>query len=442
MTDTRIAPVEGIATATIQSAIDESHAAGGGRVILASGAVYTSGTLVLRSGVELHLAHGAVLKGSPDRADYVDATIAGLYGGNAGAFLITADGAEDVAITGSGRIDGNADPFFDGWGTDDGPYIRAPKCWRPRGLGLFGCRRVRIQDVSVGNLAQWTLHLTGCEDVLVQGITIKNGLDVPNCDGIDPDHCRNVRIIGCHIEAGDDGIVLKNTREHTRYGPCENIVVQGCTVVSTSAAIKIGTESSGLFRDVVIADCVIKASHRGLAIQLRDDGNVENVLFSNCIVETRLFCPRYWGRAEPIYVTAWPRHDGDGVGSIRHVRFTNILCRGEHGVFVHGHPDSPVEDIAFTGVRHELAKTSRWPAGQHDLRPSRGEEHGGLRDDTIAGFHLEHVTGARLTNCAVAWSGELPECYGPALQTRNVEDLVVDGFTGEAAHGGEAQVRG
>ena len=79
----------------------------------------------------------------------------------------------------------------------------------------------------------------GCEDVLVDGIRILNNLRMANSDGIDPDHCRNVRIANCHVECGDDAIVLKNSADYKEYGSCENITVSGCTLISTSAAIKL-----------------------------------------------------------------------------------------------------------------------------------------------------------------------------------------------------------
>lgn len=306
-----------LSTKRIQRALDEAAAAGGGRVALGPG-IHLCGTLTMGSHTELYLEAGARLKASPSPDDFEQQHIAGLYGGNSGGFLIQARDAEHVSISGPGTIDGSALDYMDGWWNE--PYIRAPKAWRPRGVGFFGCKHVRLCDFTFRDSASWTLHLTGCDDVLVQGVHILNRLDVPNCDGIDPDHCRNVRIIGCHIEAADDAIVLKNTREHENLGPCENVVVSSCTLVSTSSAIKLGTESAGDFRNIVVDSCVVHSSHRGLAIQLRDHGTIENVSFSNCIVETRLFHERYWGRGEPIYVTTVPRHDGDKPGRVRDVQ--------------------------------------------------------------------------------------------------------------------------
>ena len=190
-------------------------------MVIPSGKTFRSGTIFLKAHTELHLAHASILKAADTPDDFTQAHIAGEYGGNQGGFLIQADDADDIAITGTGTIDGNAEAFLGAFRDETGRYIRAANEWRARGIGLFRCSGVRIHDFTFRDCAQWTMHLTGCEDIVIDGITIKNGLDVPNCDGIDPDHCRNLRISNCHIEAGDDGIVLKNTKEYEELGPSE-----------------------------------------------------------------------------------------------------------------------------------------------------------------------------------------------------------------------------
>lgn len=387
-------------TDVLQSWIDEAAARGGGQVRVPPG-THRIGTLTLRGHVDLHLEAGAVLKASPHPEDFRQIVIAGLYGGNQGGFMLTATDEEHIRISGPGHLDGSALDYMDGWWHE--PYIRAPKDWRPRGIGLFGCRHVKLESFTFRDSASWTIHLTGCEDVLCQGLHILNRLDVPNCDGIDPDHCRDVRILGCHIQAADDGIVLKNTREYIEYGSCERILISGCTLISTSAAIKLGTESACDFRDILVQHCLIHASHRGLAIQLRDQGSIENVSFEHCVVETRLFHERYWGRAEPIYVTSVARHDGDPAGAIRDVRFRNIRCRAENGIVLHGSPDAPLHDIALEDVRVELASTSKWTGGQLDLRPRHGQEHGGLEANPTRGLTARHVHGLRLDRVDTRW---------------------------------------
>ncbi len=398
-----------ITTSSLQSEIDHAHASGGGQVRIPPG-THLIGTLQLKSHVDLYLEAGARLKASPNPAEFEQVEIAGLYGGNQGGFLLTAQDAEHVTISGPGSLDGSALDYMDGWWHE--PYIRAPKDWRPRGIGLFNCTHVTLKDFTFHDSASWTIHLTGCDDVLCQGLRILNRLDVPNCDGIDPDHCRNVRILGCHIEAADDGIVLKNTREYADLGPCENIVISGCTIISTSAAIKLGTESEGDFRNVVVDNCAISASHRGLAIQLRDQGTIENVSFSNCVVQTRLFHERYWGRAEPIYVTAVPRHDGDPAGTVRDIRFFNIRCQSENGIFLCGSPDAPLEHIRLEQVRVELQVQSKWPGGQVDCRPRHSLEHGGLEDAPTGGLRASHVHHLTLRDVDTLWKTEPPAWAG------------------------------
>ena len=421
-----------LCTAAIQQAIDQVHHEGGGTVTIPAGR-WLSGTIELRSHVELHLSSGACLQGSDFPADYRETKVAGEYGGSVSGFLIIADGAEHIAITGLGRIDGRGQHFMDGFRSVEGPYIRRAKEWRPRGIGLTRCQHVTLRDFTIRDAAQWTIHLTGCEDILCQSLRILNSTDIPNNDGIDPDRCRRLRIIGCHIEAGDDCIVLKCTKDNPELGDCEDILIQGCTLISTSAALKIGTESHGNFRRIVATGCTISGSHRGLTIQLRDHGNVEDIIFSDCIIETRHFHPLWWGQAEPISITAVPRNENVQVGTIRSVVIRNVLCRGENGVFIHGHPDAPIEDLTLDGVQVAVGRTSKWPGGQHDLRPSGGEEHGGLYAAACPGVFLAHCLRPVVRNVSVRWFGEMQDWFSNALQASACEGLILEGFSGEAA---------
>ena len=180
---------------------------------------------------------------------------------------------------------------------------------RPTVIYVEKSNNITFKDVTIVDAPFWTLHPAGCDDVLISHIRILNPLDVANSDGIDPDHCSNVRIIGCHVTCADDCICLKTSKGNAEYGPCENIIIANCTLISTSAAIKIGTEGVGDFRNVIVDNCIISRSNRGLSIQIRDGGNVENVTYSNCIIETRRFCPDWWGTAEPIVITTFNRDE-------------------------------------------------------------------------------------------------------------------------------------
>ncbi len=421
----------------IQAAIDACHERGGGRLVIPAGGVFVSGTIELKDGVELYLENGSMLQASHREADYKLMSTAGEYGGNEGGFLIQAKNARNISIAGNGTIDGQAEAFIDGWWTDDGEYIKKPKRFRSRIIGLFSCRQIRISNLTIQNSAQWTCHLMGCEDVVVHAITILNGLDVPNCDGIDPDHCRNVRISDCHIEAGDDGIAIKTTRDFREYGPSENITITGCTIVSTSAAIKIGSETENDIRDVVVTGCIIRRSHRGLAIQLRDRGVVENILFTDCVVETRQFHPKYWGNGEAIYITAVRRHDDKEVGITRNIVCRNILFRGENGVFICGSEDARIGNVILDGVNGTISKTSRFPVDYHDLRPRHSQEHGGLVRGALSGITAYHVDGLVIRRSSICFEGEERHHWHHALSAKSVEPIDIEDFDGSAADPGK-----
>jgi len=422
-------------TAAIQKAIDACTAAGGGRVLVpAGGKTYRSGTFALKSNVELYIERGAVIQASGDWADYKPLLNVGALAGGAvraevpdSSALVTAQGAENVAIRGGGVIDGGGRLFIQ----QDLGYIYVMPRERPFTLFLIGCTNLTIQDIVLRDGALWTLRLSGCQDVLIHGIRIQNDLKLPNNDGIDLDRCRNVRISDCHIVSGDDCICLKTCEETAQYGPCENITVTGCTLVSTSSALILGAECRSPIRNVVFDSCVVQSSHRGLAIHLSEENDIENVLFSNMIVETRIFHERWWGRGEPIYITAIPWDEERKIGHVRHVRFSNVLCRSENGVFIQGWEPGLVEDILLENVRIQMEKWSKWPGGRQDLRPCPGE---GLPEHPTAGVFIKNAQEVTLRNCQVTWGTNPPAYFRHALEAHGVAGLTLENFQGHAAH--------
>ena len=219
-----------------------------------------------------------------------------------------------------------------------------------------------------------------------------------NCDGIDPDHCRHVRITNCHIESADDCIVLKTTDANRHYGPCEDILISGCTLASTSAAIKIGTESVSDFRDIVITNCSIYDSNRGISFQLRDEGNVENVIISDRMIRTRQASSCWWGCGEPINIASINRKEEIPSGKIRGVIISNVICRGEGSIYIAGKKESPIEDLVMENIRHELIKTSKYPITGYDFRPCAGPD---FEEGKISGICMRNVSGAYVRNVSV-----------------------------------------
>lgn len=357
-------PEDGVSTKAIQATLDACAAAGGGRVLFPAGRTYVCGTIMIGAYTELWVERGATLLASSNLSHYTEKVF--KSGPEVTKTMwIGAKNAEGISIGGGGIIDGNSSAFI----TEDLGKIYRAEHARPAMTCFIGCDGMRIRDVTLKNSPNWALHFTGCQDIVIDGVTILNDLKFPNCDGIDPDHCRNVRISNCYIEAGDDCIVIKNTEPFSEWGPTENIVVTNCTLVSTSAAIKIGTESDDDFRNILITNCTISRSNRGLSIQLRDKGNIENVQFSNITIETRRFDDKWWGCAEPIYVTAIPRNNETQVGKIKNVRFSNIQAKSPNGIFIMAHEKNGIENVTLQGVDIELAQTSSWPNGSYDIRP-------------------------------------------------------------------------
>ena len=424
----------------VQAALDSCHAAGGGQVIVPAGGVFVTGPIWLRSNVDLHVPGGATLQASTDEALYTETPFRSR---SEGSFWIGARHAHNISISGTGTIDGQGTAFMENEEATHFNYKFVDGVdMRPHLLTLIGCDHVTIRDVTVKNSAYWSIHPAGCTDVLIHGVRVLNSLKVRNCDGIDIDHCRNVRISDCFIESADDCICIKNRRDFDEYGPCENITVTGCVLTSTSCAIKLGSENMDTMRNIIFDGCIIHASNRGLGIQNRDEGAIENVIFSNILIESRLFADVWWGKAEPIYVTAFKRAPGTlhrfaagetqgRIGRVRNIRFSNIVCRGENGVYISGCDDSRIENLVLDNVQVEINKSTRYPGGLYDRRPCDVE--GIVRRDN-AGIFVTAADDVTVRNCRITWGDQRPTYYGAALETHDVTKLQVENFRGESAH--------
>ena len=354
----------------IQKAIDRCSAEGGGIVLLPRNHVFLSGPIELKSQVELHLEATATLKANPDEGIYR----LSAFGENRGEGMLWlwAKDAENISITGKGTIHGNGIAFM---GAELGdsyelkPLADQTFDPRPHVLTLTNVTNLTIRDVTIKEGAYWTVHLIGCNEAVIDGINLLNNLKIRNGDGIDLDHSKNVRIANCHITSGDDCICLKNRREFEQYGSCHDIVVTNCVMSSRSCAIKIGSENMDSIYNVVFDNCIITGSNRGLGIQNRDEGTVTDVVFSNIQLDCRLWSDVWWGKAEPIYVTSYPRANGNHkdanwrfpkgqiegrCGEVSRIYFNNITALSENGCFVGGDVPGKVKNIFFNNVRVKL----------------------------------------------------------------------------------------
>ena len=375
----------------IQKAIDRCSTEGGGVVLFPRNHVFLSGPVELKSNVELHLEATATLKANPDESIYK----LSAFGENRGEGMLWlwAKDADNISITGKGTIHGNGIAFM-GAELEDSYELKplADQTFdpRPHVLTLTNVQNLTIRDVTIKEGAYWTVHLIGCNEAVIDGINLLNNLKIRNGDGIDLDHSKHVRIANCHITSGDDCICLKNRREFEQYGSCHDIVVTNCVMSSRSCAIKIGSENMDSIYNVVFDNCIITGSNRGLGIQNRDEGTVTDVVFSNIQLDCRLWSDVWWGKAEPIYVTSYPRANGNHkdanwrfpkgqiegrCGEVSRIYFNNITALSENGCFVGGEVPGKVKDIYFNNVRVKL----NYPLSivhyslSMDKRPCKGE---------------------------------------------------------------------
>lgn len=371
----------------IQKAIDECTANGGGQVLLPTGHTFLAGPIELKSNIDFHIDVNSTLKCRPDESIY---HLSAFYANEGeGMKWIYCLGVENLSITGKGTIDGSGIDFmgaelFDSYELKP---LNGPFDPRPHVLTLEAVNKLRIHDVTIKDGAYWTVHLIGCYDAVIDDISLLNQLKIRNGDGIDIDHSRKVRISNCFIESGDDCICLKNRREYEKYGPCQDIVVANCVMTSRSCAIKIGSENMDSISHVLFDNCIIRASNRGLGIQNRDEGTVTNVIFSNMIVEGQFFSDVWWGKAEPIYVTSYPRAVGNHkdagwrfpkgategkCGEVSDIYFQNVKCYSPNGIFVGCDTKGKVRDIYFRDV-DLIPSPATEQSGVYDRRPCVGE---------------------------------------------------------------------
>ena len=242
-------------TDAINRAIADCSAKGGGRVLVPSG-IWTTGALVLKSGVELHLAADAVLAFAEGPDDYPLLPSPKGYderNGKRPAPFIRADGATNIAITGFGELRGNVKYWF--------RRDRLGKS-RPGFIWMDSCRNVLIEDVKIRQSAFWTIHTRLCTDVVLRRLDVECVRDIAhtytNTDGVDIDSCSKALIEDCIFSQDDDVICMKSGKNETgrRLGvPTELVAVRRCTARRGHGLLAIGSELSGGIRNIYMTDC-------------------------------------------------------------------------------------------------------------------------------------------------------------------------------------------
>ncbi|WP_343610745.1 glycoside hydrolase family 28 protein [Novosphingobium sp.] len=358
-------------TKAIQQAIDACPQGG---VVRIPAGTFLSGALFLKSAMTLHLDKGALLLGSPEASHYPIITY--RYEGierPCHASLIGTPEAKgqrwhDIAITGEGTIDGNGIALRQSQNA-------AQQGGKGRVISIRDTDGVYLQGVTVRQSPFWCVHPVYCTGLTVNGVSIHTKYDASgtpypgmvNGDGLDPDSCRDVFIVNCHIASQDDGIALKSGRDAPGRAvgiPTQNVRISHCRFTS-GFGVAMGSEMAGGLRDVLVEDCQFENTFSIASVKApRPRGNViENITYRDCTLVNHstehhdgryfrgaLYVDQFYGVAEPDLHTPQPIDEGTAL--IRNVLFQNITLEtvGGHAIYLAGLPERPLEGIRLENV--------------------------------------------------------------------------------------------
>jgi polygalacturonase len=336
--------------------------------------VFLTGAVHLASNVNLHLEEGATLLFSREPQDYLPVVFTRFESTecmNYSPFLY-AFGQTNIAITGSGTLDGGADA--DHWWQWKRDYSRGPQPatadnrallaqgekdvpvservfgaaakLRPNFVQPYRSTNVLIEGVTVRNSPMWELNPVLCKNVTVRNVKISS--HGPNNDGCDPECSTDVLIDGCEFDTGDDCIAIKSGRNRDGRrvnAPCENIVVRNCLMKDGHGGVSIGSEVSGGIRNVYMENNRMNSPHLDRALRIKTNsyrgGALENFYFRNNKVGEV---------ARGVIDIDFYYEEGPGgpfTPSVRNVVVENVRSeRSRYALYLRGY-----EDAQISGVR-------------------------------------------------------------------------------------------
>ena len=392
----------------IQSAIDVCNKNGGGIVLIPNGFYYT-GPIQLKSNVNLHLEDNAYVLFTKSKEEYplIFTEYEGIRRIRA-ISPISATDCENIAITGSGVLDGNGElwrgikkfklterewnrclkkspyviktketeiwcptkTYYDGVVNGEPDYnlenvleIASENydLYRPVFVSLVRCNRVLIEDVTLQNSPAWNVHPLYCTNFTMNRAKIKNKYSAQNGDGIDLESCQNCEIANTIFEVGDDGICLKSgkNKEARRIPiPTKNVWIHDCKVFDAHGGFVVGSEMSRGISNVVVENCIFSGTDIGVRFKSAKErgGVVEDILIKNIqmtkiINEAVIFTMGY------VLVNIEDEHEGEikkgdeVLPEFKNITLENIICQdSDTALKVLGLPELPIHDITLKDV--------------------------------------------------------------------------------------------
>jgi polygalacturonase len=345
-------------TKAIQSAIDDCAKAGGGTVTLTEG-TFVSGPIVLKSNITLDLAKGATLFGSPDHADFPAKTEFRAPGTQS---LVSAINAQNVAITGSGTIDGNGESWWAEARAHRGSGIVGKIQFRPRLVVFDHCKHVRLEGVTIQNSPSWQVVPYYTDDMVIRNVRILAPQHSPNTDAIDPFSSTNMVIDHVYADVGDDNIAIKSgiINSPGPDSPSKNITITDCQFMH-GHGLSIGSEIAGGAQNIHAERIHFNGTDQGIRIKAnRDRGNdVSNISFKDITMEnvkTSILISEYYPKtlpegevkAEPVQRLTPHFHNI----TIENVKSVNSAWAG----VIIGLPEAPVKNLVMKNVDIQAKK--------------------------------------------------------------------------------------
>ena len=392
-------------TEAINNAIKAVHDKGGGRVIIPEG-LWLTGPVVLLSNVNLHAEKNALVVFSGDTSLYpiITTSFEGLDTKRCQS-PISAVNAENIAITGHGVFDGAGDKWRpvkkskmtegqwnkllkSGGKVDESGKVWYPnegalkasvlmadwgnkrpdigieeweemKSWlRPVLLSVVKSKRIILEGVTFKNSPSWCLHPLSCESLTLNDVKVFNPWYSQNGDALDVESCKNVLIMNCFFDAGDDAICLKSGKDkdgRRRGEPCENVIVRNNTVLHGHGGFVIGSEMSGGVKNVYVSECSFIGTDVGLRFKSARGrgGVVENIYINNInmidIPNDALIADLYYAAkgasGEPVPDVT------EETPAFRNIHISDVFCKGAgRAVYLNGLPEMPIENISIKNM--------------------------------------------------------------------------------------------
>ncbi|MFD2967512.1 glycoside hydrolase family 28 protein [Sphingobacterium bambusae] len=362
----------------IQQKIDRLAQAGGGILLLQAGH-HRSGRIQLKSNINLHVEKGAVLEFNSEIADFLPV----VFTRNEGVELyslgacIYANGAKNIAITGSGKLIGPGagtvrektmthdvienivdsktpveNRIYDGKTAD---FIFPPALIAP-----INCQDVWIEGLHLERSAFWNVVPTYCERVVIRGLTIQS-VGIQRGDGIDIESSKDVLVEYCTLHTGDDCIAIKAGRGYDGLRvnrPSENIVVRYCLSAEGHGGFTIGSETAGMVKKVYVHDCVFTGTDVGIRFKTRRPrgGGGEKIRFENIRMDVQHSALRWDMLGQALHVGQQASRDFKVEKNILTPHFSSIELKNIYigsssdCIKVEGIPESPLEGVRFDRI--------------------------------------------------------------------------------------------